>query len=121
MKIDPTGIKWFHSIYIHVQVFTDQNRLADDGHGLTGRGGGEVDGEVGQTQDAHQGLQSLLGDKLSAVVVRRVVGEDGLHKLHLKHKDKNYILETNKKYHFLVCKLFHVTLVSKKFTYILQH
>ena len=47
--------------------------FADGRHGLAGGRGGELDGQVGQTEDVHQRLQALLADELAAVVVRRVV------------------------------------------------
>lgn len=60
-----------------------QYRFADSGYGLAGGRGGEVNREVGQAQDGDEGQQALLVHKLLTVVVRCVVAEDGLHKLHL--------------------------------------
>ena len=42
----------------------------------------EVDREVGEAEDPHEGDEALLRDKLPAVVVRAVVGQDRVHELH---------------------------------------
>ena len=62
--------------------------LADGRHSLAGGRGGELDGQVGQTEDVHQRLQTLLADELATVVVRRVVAQDRLHELHLHVNNK---------------------------------
>ncbi len=64
-------------------TLTDQYVLADDGDGLAGRRGGEVDGQVREAEDAHERLEPLLRHELPAVVVCRVVAQDRLHELHL--------------------------------------
>jgi hypothetical protein len=59
-----------------------QDGLADLGDGLAGGRARKVNGQVGQAEYFKERVQALLLDELLAVVVRGVVGEDGLDELH---------------------------------------
>ncbi len=63
-------------------VCQGQYGLRDSCHRLACLVGGEVDGQVGQPQDSHERDEAFLLDKLPTVVVRRVVAQDGVDKLH---------------------------------------
>lgn len=61
---------------------THQNRFTDGGDRLARLRHREVDGQIGETENAQQRNEALLRHKLFAVVVGGVVAEDRVHKLH---------------------------------------
>ena len=75
---------YFVSTIVTVHTSTHQYGLADGGNGLACGRGGELDGQIGQTEDGHQLWQAILPHKLPTVVVCRVVTQYCLHKLHLQ-------------------------------------
>ena len=44
--------------------------------------GGEIDGQVGQTEDSHERDEAALRHELSTMIVRRVIAENRVHKFH---------------------------------------
>ena len=59
-----------------------EDRLGDGRDCLTSGVGREIDGQVRQAENAHQRHEAFLLNKFSAVIVGRVVGEDGVDELH---------------------------------------
>jgi hypothetical protein len=59
-----------------------QDRLRNCRDCLAGCVGWKVDGQIGQAEDAHERHEAFLKNEFSAVVVGRVVGQDGVDKLH---------------------------------------
>ena len=85
----------FKSVNNKKEKNTHEDTLAHDGNALAGRGGGEVEGHVGEAQDLQEGVQPLLDYELFAVVVRRVVAQDRVHKLRESYFKIHYIKKKN--------------------------
>ena len=49
---------------------------------LTGGRDGKVDRQIGQTENVHERYQTLLDHKFAAVIIRRIVAQNGVDKLH---------------------------------------
>ena len=74
----------------HFKILTTatyQDRFAHTRNSLTVRRRWEIKWKVWQAQDADQGSEAFETDKLTAMVISRVITEDGFHKFNLnKHK-----------------------------------
>jgi len=85
---------YFARTIVTVHTSTHQYGLADGGDGLARGRGRKLDGQIGQTEDGHQLWQTILPHKLPTVVVRRVVTQYCLHKLHLQNDVNAMLIKT---------------------------